>query len=149
MPQQMFPMTDGGIEITAIESRGPRQPQAFLIIGIEAQGAGDQLGGFAFQGFTAGHGQHVGVIHQQVGAVRLQGHGFFQRGHRFGVTSQRAVGSAQHQPALGVIGIGFHAFGQLRHHALDLIHGDLMTGLFTILRNHRCRLFRRDGIRVP
>ena len=64
--------------------------------------------------------QCIGVVHQQTGVVLAQGDGFLVGRQRILVAFHHAIGTRQHGPAVCVVRVLLHAFGQLLDHGHHL-----------------------------
>ena len=119
------PVADGSGVVLAVEGGGAGQRQRLQVGWVVLQRLLDQLQRLAQQVAALLHGQHVGLVDEDLRVARCQLQRACEGAAGFGVALHHRIAAPEHDPAFEVGDIAgrllFHALGQLGDHRLHVL----------------------------
>ncbi len=151
----MDPVTQCSGRVFALEGGTAGQRQRLHVVGVEQESPLDELRGLSARRAALQHGQHIGMIGQQLRAARTQPVGGGKGGAGFLEALQRRVGTRHDFPQRRVFGARLAGLQALRHahdHELHLLaahrhaaHWSPCCPCCTCREDRRCRHFHGTG----
>ena len=111
--------------VLAVERRESGQRQRLLVVGVGFQRTRQQPARLAFEVAAAAGRQGVGVVGEQCRIVGLERQRLLEGRARLLVATEHRVGTAEHRPALDVVGLLLQSRRQFFDHGVDLGGRDL------------------------
>ncbi len=121
LKQQSPPVIGHSREILPFARCGTGSEQGLRVIGVDLQRTGEQLVRLAVKPAAVGLGQRVGVVGEQGGFAIEGGADAGERLGRFGEAPECLVGASEHDPALGIVGIGLEPVDQALQQTVDFL----------------------------